>query len=239
MIGLASAKPMLLKARRSASEFLGISKYSRPSLYGLDTKLEKYLDFDNGFFIEAGANDGFNQSNTYYFEKMRGWTGILVEAIPELYEKCRRTRRKSQVFQCALVSDNFSEDSITIDYANLMSAVRGAFKDPITAAAHLQQGRQFEGITEKHEIKVPARTLTSVLLEAKLKPKIDLLSLDVEGYELDVLQGLDFAKFRPTYLCIEVWDEPAVDSLLLENRYEKVDILNDLGKHKDVLYRAL
>jgi hypothetical protein len=40
----------------------------------LDKKIETYVDFDNGYFVELGANDGISQSNTYYFEKNRGWT---------------------------------------------------------------------------------------------------------------------------------------------------------------------
>ena len=62
------------------------------ALNDLDRKLEKYLDFDNGVFVEAGANDGINQSNTLYLESRRGWRGVLVEALPVLYEQCRRHR---------------------------------------------------------------------------------------------------------------------------------------------------
>jgi len=38
------------------------------ALNDLDKKIERYLDFDNGFFVELGANDGVNQSNTLFFE---------------------------------------------------------------------------------------------------------------------------------------------------------------------------
>ena len=53
----------------------------------IDDKLEKYLDFRNGFFVEAGAYDGVDQSNTYYLEKEKGWNGILIEPI---FENARR-----------------------------------------------------------------------------------------------------------------------------------------------------
>ena len=52
------------------------------ALNDLDKKIEKYLPGRNGFFIEAGANNGIKQSNSYYFAKTLGWRGILVEAIP-------------------------------------------------------------------------------------------------------------------------------------------------------------
>lgn len=59
--------------RRTGHERCGSDLFSRPALHELDRKLEKFLDFDGGFFVEAGANDGFAQSNTYYFERFRRW----------------------------------------------------------------------------------------------------------------------------------------------------------------------
>ena len=67
--------------RRRLCEAVGIRRYSRLALDGLDAKLEQHLDFDGGFFVEAGANDGLTQSNTYYFERWRGWRGLLVTVL--------------------------------------------------------------------------------------------------------------------------------------------------------------
>ena len=73
------------------------SKYV--SINNLDKKIECYLNFDNGYFVELGANDGISQSNSYYFEKYRGWKGVLVEPIPHNYLKCLKNRSKNtQVF---------------------------------------------------------------------------------------------------------------------------------------------
>ena len=51
---------------------IGKSKYY--VLNELDRKIEQYIDIDNGYFVELGANDGVSQSNTLYFEKSRAWT---------------------------------------------------------------------------------------------------------------------------------------------------------------------
>jgi len=73
------------------------SKYF--SINEIDIKIEKYLDFDNGFFVELGANDGVNQSNSLYFEKYRNWKGVLVEPIPHNYLLCKKNRSlNSKVF---------------------------------------------------------------------------------------------------------------------------------------------
>ena len=51
------------------------------ALNGLDKKLEKYLNYNNGFFIELGANDGITQSNTYFYEKKKlEWNSSSADA---------------------------------------------------------------------------------------------------------------------------------------------------------------
>jgi len=60
------------------------------SLNNLDEKLLKYLNFNNGFFIEAGANDGVNQSNTLMYEQKYGWSGLLIEPSFIKYEECKK-----------------------------------------------------------------------------------------------------------------------------------------------------
>ena len=220
------------KIRRSVCESIGIAKYSRPALNSLDVKLEKYLNYKNGFFIEVGANDGFAQSNTYYFEKFRGWHGILVEAIPELFEKCCKLRKKSRVFNCALVSSDFTGTHVKMKYANLMSLVEGAMSDAEKEAEHIENGLRCQKIDESYTIDVPARTLTSILDECKVK-EIDLFSLDVEGYELNVLKGLDFERYRPKYMCIEARFRKEIEEFI-RPYYEVIDELTEL----DVLYKA-
>jgi len=56
------------------------------ALNNLDKSLETFIDFNNGYFVELGANDGVNQSNTLYFEHFRGWRGVLIEPCPPNFE---------------------------------------------------------------------------------------------------------------------------------------------------------
>ena len=49
------------------------------SINQLDKQLEQYVNYDNGFFVELGANDGVSQSNSLYFEMKRNWQGVLIE----------------------------------------------------------------------------------------------------------------------------------------------------------------
>src|SRR5260221_11455107 len=91
----------------------------------LDRKLEAHLDFDRGIFVEAGANDGINQSKTLYFETCRRWRGLLVEPIPALAERCRRNRPRAIVECCALVPPADAGKTLTLVDANLMFLLHG------------------------------------------------------------------------------------------------------------------
>jgi FkbM family methyltransferase len=171
------------------------------ALDNLDLKLLKYLNFKRGFFVEAGANDGINQSNTLLFEKKLKWKGLLIEPIPELAEKCRLNRPNCIVENYALVPLNYPNKEIDMRYSNLMSLVKGAMRSEEEEIAHINRGCEIQSI-ETYDVKVPAINLTAILDRHEIK-RIDLLSLDVEGFELEVLRGIDFKKYRPKFILIE------------------------------------
>ena len=231
MVNWKPLKNSLRHLRRRVYEFLGDDRYSRPSLYDLDRKLEKYLDFDGGFFVELGANDGYSQSNTYYFEAIRRWQGILIEPIPDACAAAARLRRRSRVFNCACVSFDYPHPYVEMTYGGLMSVVNGALRDPALETAYTAQGSAFAN-AESYRIRVPARTLTAILDEAQVQ-HIDLLSLDVEGSELQVLKGLDFDRYRPRYMLVEAYFFREEIEAFLRDTYEVVEQLTG----HDILYR--
>ena len=201
------------------------------SASNLDFQLKTYLKERNGYFIEAGANNGLRQSNTLYYERFRGWRGLLVEAIPELAQQCRRNRPRSHVENCALVGADYKDASINMTYCNLMSQVDGARGSAEEDQRFLDIGLRNE-LVPLYRLSAPARTLTS-LLDEICPPQIDFFSLDVEGYELPVLQGLDMARYRPTYLLVEANTRPAVDDYLRPWYCHVADL-----SPSDILYRA-
>ena len=229
-----SLRRPLARARRRLFEAFGSARYSRPSLNDLDRKLERFLDFDGGFFVEAGANDGLQQSNTYYFEKLRGWQGVLVEPVPELAAECRKNRH-GPVVEAALVAQETPGATVPIRFAGLMSVLADPTGSPIDPDQHVSTGLRLQHLPKGYTVEVPARTLSSVLDELGVRREIDLLSLDVEGAELGVLQGIDWERHAPRFICIEVRQAERVE-MVLGPRYRPCAVLTECGHYCDVLY---
>jgi len=212
--------------RRGLAEALGSTRYSRPALFEMDRKLEALLPQRGGTFLEAGAHDGYTQSNTYFLERHRGWSGVLIEPVPELQRKCARRRPRSRVFHCALTGPDHPEPDITVHFGDLMSTVG--------ADTHAASGLAVVG-RSPYSVSVPARTLSSVLDEAAIG-ELDLMVLDLEGHELEALRGLDLDRHAPRHLMVETLDrdaqQPAFDAAL-GSRYELMEALSDY----DLLYR--
>ena len=184
------------------------------ALNELDLKLRNYLGEEPGIFIEAGGNDGISQSNTLYFERYHQWRGILVEGIPDLAAKCLTNRPRAWVENCALVPFDFDEPHVSMTYCNLMSVVDGAMKTPEEEAVHIATGEEVQQL-QRYKVDVRTKTL-SAIIEAYGAPKIDLLSLDVEGYELQVLQGLDLERHGPSWMLIEARYRSDIDNYLVK-----------------------
>jgi FkbM family methyltransferase len=183
--------------RNRLAERFGSRRWSRPALHGMDERLEALVDRDGGVFLEAGAHDGYTQSNTYYLERFRGWSGVLVEAMPELHAKASRRRPRSHVANCALVAPEQAGGTIAMSFGDLMSTIGDG-------EAHAEGGLRNAG-RAAYTVQVPARTLDQVLDEAGVEG-LDLMVLDLEGHELEALRGISFDRHPVKHLVVEMLD---------------------------------
>jgi FkbM family methyltransferase len=211
-------------------------------LDGMDRALLPHVGPHPGTFIEAGAYDGLTQSNTALLEFSYGWRGLLVEPVPELAERCAANRPASVVEQAALVPPDHEGEHISMTYCNRSSIVQGARGGPDEDAAWIETCRALpdQRDIEPRRLTVRARTLSSILDERGIG-RIDLLSLDLEGYEAPALRGLDLERHRPRLLLVEISnDRDAVESVI-EPWYAAIAELSDHRDEEpgwyDVLYR--
>jgi FkbM family methyltransferase len=211
-----------------------ISKYR--GLNKLDKKIERYINFNNGFFVELGANDGVTQSNTYYFEKYRGWSGVLIEPVPNKYLNCINNRsKKTKVFCNACTSFDYKEKFVEIIYSNLMS-VSVNLETDIDIVRHIELSKMHLDKSEStFTFGAIARPLNQILIDANAPTKIDFLSLDVEGSEIEVLKGVNYSTFFFNFMCIEARNIYKIESFLKNKGYSLIDQLSD----KDYLFKRI
>ena len=142
----------------------------------------------DGFFVEVGANDPRAGSQTWLLEQ-NGWCGLLVEPQSALCEALRRERRRSQVFQVACSAPEKRGDAV-LHIADL------------NGFSALEQQADTHGVSFVRTETVRLCTLDELLVEAG-SPRVDFLSIDVEGMELDVLRGFSLKTHRPALLLVE------------------------------------
>lgn len=212
------------------------SQYKGAMYFGLnelDRKIAEYVPQQQGVFVDVGANDGINQSNSLYFER-KGWRGILIEPVPETYEKCKQNRPLAQVVHAACVAPDYPDTEIALIDVGLMSIVDGARNSEKEKQAWIQRGEQLQQITSKPCL-APAKTLTSILEEQNLS-EIDILLVDVEGYESEVLAGLDFYRFRPKHIVIEDSGTTDLENILGNFGYQVIAVFNERTFTRDLLF---
>ena len=141
----------------------------------------------SGFFVEVGANRPQSESQTWHLEQL-GWTGVLIEPQPVLADELSR-RRVAKVFAFACSSPENAGRCMSLYIAGALSS--------------LDRERMAPGAEPERVVNVPVRTLDDILIEAGTPAKFDFLSVDVEGHELEVLRGFNFARWRPRLLLLE------------------------------------
>lgn len=141
-----------------------------------------------GFFVEVGANNPFDLSQTWHLQK-EGWRGILVEPIPELCNKLRENRPESVVEECACGTHSDNSTAIfTVAKDSGKSTLSNTFLDNRSSV--------------ESQITVNVRPL-DLILEDNNVNNLDFVSIDVEGTQYDVLLGFDLQKWKPRLLLVE------------------------------------
>jgi FkbM family methyltransferase len=188
----------------------------------IDKKIiDKYLDFEFGFYIEVGGNDGIFQSNTAHLEFYKNWSGILIEALPHKFELMKKNRPNSICYNCCL-SNTENEEIIFYD-VNLMSFVKNSRKSEKADIEWINEGEKCQNLNKKN-LNLLTKKLETILIENKVK-KIDFFSLDVEGHELEILMGMNIEKFRPKYILVEATHKEDIFDFMEKNNYSNIDKL--------------
>jgi len=151
-----------------------------------------------GVFVEVGAHDGIHFSNTYFLETVRGWTGLCVEPNPAFTETLRENRK------CAVATVAVGSEAGLVDFSSVkgpsgLSGVSAHFNRRHQKRINKEVRASFGRIDR---VPVPQKTLQSVLDEHQIS-RIDVLTVDTEGSELRVLEGIDFGRTCISMIFVE------------------------------------
>ena len=197
------------------------------SQLGQDKIVDQLLNHrTNGFFIEAGAYDGEAFSNTLSLEKERNWTGLLIEADPNLFRLIKGKQRVAYLSNTCLSRTEYAV-AANFTFADALGGMKTTdYTSGVTGTGLIQC--------------IP---LISYLLALNIT-HVDYFSLDVEGTEIEVLKQIDFNRFHFDVLSIEyaVYGYPGNQSavrlkeirevILNTNLYYEVAVIG----HQDVIF---
>jgi FkbM family methyltransferase len=147
----------------------------------------------NCFFVEFGATNGVDLSNTYLLEKEFGWRGILAEPLPIWHSALRGNR--------SCVIDTRCVHSTTgkfVTFANTTS-----FPELSGIEENLPNDMNYDARKNRKTLMVETVSLLDLLIQNKAPQKIDYLSIDTEGSELEILSNFDFQRFEVNVLTVE------------------------------------
>ena len=164
----------------------------------------------NGYFVDLAAADPINASNTYFIEKYLGWNGLLIEPNPKFASLLRKVRTSKVVEKVVGNKDN----------QNVKFRV-----DTMTLGKVLNNQLPKKTLFEKPKIiNLKTITLEKILDDNSAPEVMDYLSLDVEGYEWEVIKDFNFDKYK--------WKV-----MNIENSNLEIDLLLDKHGYIQIMHR--
>lgn len=173
---------------------------------------EKYFhDLRGGVFVDVGAHNGVSLSNTYFFEKELGWTGICVEPMPRAFNALKNNRHSILVQGCVT---NYSGpgEFLLITHPEVATNVRFLGTPEMLSGLldkydprHLDRIRQTIAAWPGcgFEVIDVQCYLLNDLLEKNGITHVNFLSLDTEGGEFDIISSIDFSRFQIDVINLE------------------------------------
>ena len=181
------------------------------SNWGLDMLADDFFkNRKNGIYIDVGCHQPFLNNNTYRLYK-RGWIGINIDLDFNTIDMFNFFRKKDLNIQTA-VSDK--EEERNLFFFHNRSAVNTLSDE--------------SGIKAKEIKKIKTRSLNSIIENSRFKnKKINYVSIDVEGFELNVLKGFDLNKYKPDLIIIEF-----IETRIKEYYLQNIDNILDSDIYK-------
>jgi len=164
------------------------------SQLGQDKYISELLKKKNGTFLDIGAANGIELSNTKHFEE-EGWTGFCIEPNKAIYPELEKNR-KCECFNVALGEEG-SRDFILVSGEPYMLS---GFADCVDIDRIKLECERDGG--DYNRIQVPAVPLENLCEKTNIW-HFDYCSLDTEGSELEILKSINWKRINIDYISVE------------------------------------
>ena len=172
--------------------------------------LELLKGKERGFYVEVGADDGEGYSNSLFFERFRAWSGVLIEPNQESFAKLKQLNRRALLLNTCVSPSNLSEPLTYV--ANPFEGHNTNFLGGISSYLEITQDATLQAMYEKHfaggDVYTPVVQTIRCSPLCDLLPdyitKIDYLSLDTEGSEIDILKHIPFDSIQIDIISVDV-----------------------------------
>lgn len=173
------------------------------SQYRQDLFVLSQLDFKRGgYFVEFGATNGVDLSNTHLLERQFAWTGILAEPARCWHQDLRRNRSAHLEEACVWRESGLSLSFSEVEYPELSTI--GAFSRSDGYDSVRTRAKTYDVLTI---------SLNDLLEKYDAPRRIDYLSIDTEGSEYEILRNFDFDRRRFSVITCEHNFTPAREKL--------------------------
>lgn len=180
-----------------------------------DKIIEEYFDKNNGVCVEVGAANGIKGSNSLYFEKL-GWDALCIEPNPNQIKSLKKYRKNIMTYAVSKEIGVMDLTVFEVGEKNIMSSLTSLVPDTRLVESHSHI------INNTYKVPVKVETLSKILEIANYPKKIDFISIDTEGTELDVLESMDFEKYDVSLYIIENnYNDSCIEEFMNKKGYKK------------------
>lgn len=181
-----------------------------------------FEDRRDGFFLDVGSYHWRDFSTTYYLEEHLGWSGIAIDAQPQLAAGYTKNRPRTRFFSYIVTDHSGTQETLFLA-GPISSTVEKHLVDLAEESGDEAAVAKAESL-ELGGIQIPTITLNE-LLDANDVTKVDFLSMDIEQGEPAALAGFDIERFEPELVCIEAFGpvRAEIEGYFERHGYERIN----------------
>jgi FkbM family methyltransferase len=188
---------------------------------GQDHFIDQHLmrEKRNGVFVDVGGYDGITGSNSYFFEAVRGWNGLLIEPVPEYFDAAKAVRRCTCVQECVASVDGTRHFLHVREGYTQMSGLLESYSKDLLAKVR-------DNPRHEEELQLlPTSSLASLIRRQGIT-HIDCLFVDIEGAEIEVLSSFFASRIDVAVCCVENnQSDPRLPELMAEAGFERAEFI--------------